>query len=333
MAAESRVRGEEYGEPRARGWPGARYGELRGASCRRSGAVARGRERGGARAVPRRSRQERRQGRRRLHPVARRPGTDRRAQERRQGGAAGRRRRARLVRRAGRRHGARLAHWARWPATSSSSSSRAWTASRRSSRSRAGTCGSPRTPRGTRRSPPDAPPDAGRAAVAMRPRRPRPGSCVRRLRADAGGRPAAAGYGAAARIVVLGSRAALGPSRPQESSCSASDRARPWTRTGVARLAARAGGARAADAARPRAAVRAAGDDAARGGAHAGGPDRDRALPDRQPLPPAQAGPRVPALAARTGRAHAARGDAAALHRRAAALQRRRCRSSTCSPS
>ena len=50
--------------------------------------LPRGPERGGARAVPRRPREERCQGRRRLHQVAGRQGAGRRAQERRQGGAA-----------------------------------------------------------------------------------------------------------------------------------------------------------------------------------------------------------------------------------------------------
>ncbi len=88
-------------------------------------------------------------------------------------------------------------------------------------------------------------------------------------------------------------------------------------------LGARAGGTGTADAARPRAAVRAAGDDAARGGAHAGGPDRDRAVPHRQPLPPAQRRSSSTCAGCAERASAAAGGDAAALRRRAAPVQRR----------
>ena len=107
------------------------------------------------------------------------------------------------------------------------------------------------------------------------------------------------------------------------SSSTASDRSlrgRHRDRT----LDARAGGAGPADAPGPRQAVRAAGDDAAGGGAVAGRAGRDRAVPDRQPLRAASArcSRYLRWLRARPGEHHPGR-DAAPLHDRPAALQRR----------
>ena len=99
---------------------------------------------------------------------------------------------------------------------------------------------------------------------------------------------AAAGHGARAPAPYGGGGAAerpLGSPRPQDHPPRRLRRGPPVNGTALARRRARAGGAGAADAARPRQAVRAAGDDAARGRADAGGAARDRALPDRQPLP------------------------------------------------